>query len=129
MNRAGSGIPYMPRAALQGLGQDDDSDLLDTSDLTDSDNLQSDIDESIAVAPTYDADTGQLIEPSGSPVSGSILANIANSISTWFAPATTGDATLNATGITGDLQESSLLPILLVAGAAGILYLVVSDRN
>ncbi|MGH9780186.1 MAG: hypothetical protein ACRD33_00070 [Candidatus Acidiferrales bacterium] len=133
MARAGSGVAYIPRFALQGLGQDDDDLLDDTSDdfLSDEDIAATveapDTDALDASLDTYDADTGQVLSPSGTPVSSSLISSISNSIASIFGGGTQ-TAAINASGVSGDTAEIDLMPLFLVVAGAGILYLVFRDR-
>ena len=139
MNRAGAGYAYIPRMALNDLLDDEltafSSDNTDTSidptDLTGTVGLPDVTDLSTSID-TYDPTTGQDITPTGVAATGIAGAGLLSSIASGFSSLFNGgtSAQVNATGISGDEETSTLVPmLLLIAGAAGVLYMVSRDRS
>lgn len=150
MSRAGSGKPYIPRTALQGTGafgdlfDDDDSifgsftddsdDSGSVPDVTSDELTESGPDQSaiLAATGTYDASTGQVIQPDGSAASaigiGAGIASLFSGVARIFGGGS--NAQLNATGITTESAEESILPtLLIIAAAGGLLYLALQDQS
>ena len=142
-NRPGSGVPYLPH--LSGLGQDDflDDDFssegtpdLSTVDLTsDADFSESspDLTSLAASAPVYDETSGQLLDSSGNPIGAatgilSAVGGIGSALARVFGGGSA--AQINASGVSAeDGTESPLMMLLIVGAAAGVLYMVFSDRS